>query len=174
MLDPFGLKPIPISGMVTLPVSGPLMTSANALFGNNSMLQLVSDNSSGMTAGETLAVLCEHAGLPFAQVKRATMTPTPYAIHCKDIASRIGSPEYDKAAGEALDETFASWFGFFNKAETAEYLLMITVFLANRAVALSTLWIYSTRPGLCSGSRQSAAGRARFSYRCLSSYRPSG
>ena len=116
-----------------IPVSGPLMTSATALFGNNSFLHLVSDNATSMSASQTLAVLCEHGGLPFSQVIGIVKFNNLHQSRCYDVPSRLPFRAFDEYAATALDEVVASWFSMFEETWDAEYLLEIAMFVANSA-----------------------------------------
>lgn len=126
MGDPFGVWYIP--------VSGPLMTSATALFGNNSFLHLVSDNATGMTPGQTLAVLCEHGGIPFTQLLGVDhLGNEGHLSNCRQIPTRVPFDEFEEHADASIDAVIASWFGMFQETYGAEYLLEIAMYLSNRA-----------------------------------------
>lgn len=135
-------------GVGKLPPAGPLMTAAIALFGNNSFLHPIADNSSALSPGQTLTLLCKQGGIPFTQVTEARLSGDLPTSRCNNIQWKSSRDGYEESAPDRLDGIIASWFGLFGRAEDAEYLLMVSTFLANKAVLRQAAMgpIYRKRP----------------------------
>lgn len=126
VLDPFDLR--------DTPAAGPLMTSASALFGNYSFLQIVRD-SPDLSAGQAQAVLCQYGRrVPFVQIWRMAQSPNDqHVLDCQNSAGRQDLDD-DEDGERDLDEIVASWASNFREESDAEFLLLVSTFLANRAV----------------------------------------
>lgn len=140
VLDPFDLQ--------DTPAAGPLMTSASALFGNYSFLQIVRD-SPDLSAAQAQAVLCQYGRrVPFVQIWGTAQSPNDkHVIDCQNSAG-LQDLDDDDGGERDLDEIVASWANNFGEEADAEFLLLVSTFLANRAVLERAIVRTSTIDGL--------------------------
>ena len=147
MPDPFEL------GFV--PASGPLMTAANALFGNNSFFQLISANSSSMNAEQTLVAICEYGDIPFSQlIHDGDAKYYEIGAECSNMRLAIGDSAEAANPDLEIDRILNSWIRKFETPTEAEYLLDITMYLANEATlrkAIAGTYEFKARPIFTSG-----------------------
>ncbi|KAJ8133150.1 hypothetical protein O1611_g471 [Lasiodiplodia mahajangana] len=124
---------------------GPLMVSAEVLFGNYSFVQLLADNATAMTPVQAYAAVCEHGSIPLSQP--AGLFVPSYAAplsRCYDAANNIrGSlSNSSRPTSDTLDtyltSILASHIGMFNNTAVAEYAFKISTYLANRAILVNT------------------------------------
>ncbi|KAK7017244.1 hypothetical protein R3P38DRAFT_2635099 [Favolaschia claudopus] len=123
MADPFGTR--------NFNISGPLMTAASALFGNYSFLN-IADPVNNLTSNQLFALMCKNGGIPFA-LPIQLVNGQDFSSYCSDY--QIG---YITRSRVVADSTIASalgtwFFNRFNATENAEYILDMTMFMANRA-----------------------------------------
>ncbi|KAK6077646.1 hypothetical protein SCUP515_04844 [Seiridium cupressi] len=143
----------PFSYEYNLATAGPLMTTAEVLFGNYSFIHPVVDNSTNMTAAQTLTAICERGTIPFSQLLHLVEYgpgPTGYcsgmAIDVTYLAQKYLEDDVDRVVG-AFGRTW-------NSTTYAEYMLMISMYYANRAVLVQTTTLTATmsaRPIYASG-----------------------
>ncbi|KAJ6450164.1 hypothetical protein C8R45DRAFT_1224178 [Mycena sanguinolenta] len=124
VVDPFGTE--------HFNVSGPLITAASVLFGNNSFLN-IADPRNNFTAAQILNQMCQHGSIPFALPLAIAWSPD-FGGYCfgSDIKFETQTTE---DADSALAAMIGLWFfSRFNATENAEYVLDMSMFFANRAV----------------------------------------
>ncbi|KAF3025875.1 hypothetical protein E8E14_014819 [Neopestalotiopsis sp. 37M] len=124
---------------LNLAPGGPLMTSAEALFGNYSLLHLLAENSTNMTPAQTLVAMCTRGTLPLTQL-RHIVDDGSLASSCSSI-DLIASDDTSFDEGDLdhmIDELVGSYFANWNKTNYAEYMLMVSMYYANRAVLVNT------------------------------------
>lgn len=110
------------------------MVSANALFGNYSFLNIVRD-SPGLSALQTHAVLCEYGRrVPFTQILGMAGAPNDkHVIYCQGNADGR-DPRNEDVAVRHVDEVVASWASIFTDVADAEFLFLVSTFVANKAL----------------------------------------
>ncbi|MBE3046965.1 hypothetical protein IMZ48_31445 [Candidatus Bathyarchaeota archaeon] len=109
------------------------MTAATTLFGNSSFLHSIADNSSALIPGQILPVLCQN-GIPFSRVGLGD-EGHPHKTRCKLSPKDLrDKDDHEELVATQLNNVVASWLSFFGDPDRAEYMLLITTFLANRAV----------------------------------------
>ncbi|KAI1176376.1 hypothetical protein F4777DRAFT_273756 [Nemania sp. FL0916] len=125
---------------------GPLMVSAEVLFGNYSFVQFLADNITEMTPLQTYASVCEHGSIPFSQTGFFVATVGDYVPlrQCYDAAGNVrsavnGSYLDPEDLDRYLTIILASHVGIFNSTDLAEYAFRISTFVANRAVLINTV-----------------------------------
>ncbi|KAI4865449.1 hypothetical protein F4820DRAFT_420471 [Hypoxylon rubiginosum] len=123
----------------TASVPGPLMVSAEVLFGNYSFLQFVVDNATAMTPAQAFAAACEHGSIPFSQVVSfATFGERP-STYCYDIPHQLRGGRDMSWYDDNLASIVASHSRIFNTTDIAEYALTMSMYFANRAVLTKTV-----------------------------------
>ncbi|KAI1124911.1 hypothetical protein F5Y10DRAFT_248313 [Nemania abortiva] len=133
---PFG------SGYSSTP--GPLMVSAQVLFGNYSFVQILADNATSMTPLQAYASVCEHGSIPFSQATYLDV-PQPPLGRCFNAAGYVRTAGNNSLFNhvESLDlyltSILASHVSTFNYTLSAEYAFKISTYLANRAILLNTV-----------------------------------
>ncbi|KAI0102589.1 hypothetical protein GGR51DRAFT_527021 [Nemania sp. FL0031] len=122
---------------------GPLMVSAEVLFGNYSFVQFFSDNTTAMTPVQAYAAVCEHGSVPFSQASNLFVSQQPLD-RCYNAAGNVrgalSNASYPHLEALDLDLTsiLASHIGTFNNTDVAEYAFKMTSYLANRAILVNT------------------------------------
>ncbi|KAI2467532.1 hypothetical protein F4781DRAFT_444183 [Annulohypoxylon bovei var. microspora] len=119
-------------------VPGPLMVSAEVLFGNYSFLQFITDNSTGMTPMQVFAGMCEHGNIPFSQVLGIILYDEGPLSHCGDVADRVNYTDDETQMDDELTFIVGSHVRRFNTTSYAEYALIMSMYFANRAVLTKT------------------------------------
>ncbi|KAI1078705.1 hypothetical protein F5B20DRAFT_571469 [Whalleya microplaca] len=123
-------------------VPGPLMISAEVLFGNYSFLQFFTDNTDNMTSAQTYASVCEHGHIPFSQVIGIITFDSGPESYCGNVPNQLQF--WPDNANDYLAKIVTSHARIFNNTEYAEYALMMSMYFANRAVLTKT--VLGTRP----------------------------
>ncbi|KAI1394324.1 uncharacterized protein F4822DRAFT_45154 [Hypoxylon trugodes] len=118
---------------------GPLMVSAEVLFGNYSFLQFLTDNSTSTTPVQAFAAMCEHGSIPFSQILGIIPFDGGPASYCANIANIVNSKTSMGSYDNDITLIAASHARIFNNTEYAEYALMISMYFANRAVLTKTV-----------------------------------
>ncbi|KAK7057883.1 hypothetical protein R3P38DRAFT_2497804 [Favolaschia claudopus] len=113
-------------------VSGPLMTAASALFGNNSFLD-VADPHNNLTSAQVLQLMCRHGGIPFS-LSMHLGVGEDFHVYCSEFRIEHNSPSTTNSDGDLAMAIGMWFFKRFNDPDIAEYMLDISMFLANRAV----------------------------------------
>ncbi|KAJ5541954.1 hypothetical protein N7461_007957 [Penicillium sp. DV-2018c] len=122
--DPFGTG--------RLAMSGPLMTSAIALFGNQSWFEVAAD-SSNRTFPPAVQQICQQGRIPFSNLAYSIFES--FRGVCSAIATdRSMWSDTD----EALSVLLGDWVYSFNNTNTAEMALLTSMYLANRAMLTQT------------------------------------
>ncbi|OTA78493.1 hypothetical protein M434DRAFT_402231 [Hypoxylon sp. CO27-5] len=125
-------------------VPGPLMVSAEVLFGNYSLLRFITNNVTGMTPTQAYESLCEHGNIPFTQPIGIVMYGPGPESYCFDAASKVrdtldtSGDRYTYNLDRYLTNIVAAHARLFNTTEYAEYALMMSMYFANRAVLTKT------------------------------------
>ncbi|KAI1334528.1 hypothetical protein F5Y15DRAFT_287993 [Xylariaceae sp. FL0016] len=125
-------------------VAGPLMVSAEALFGNYSLLRFIADNTTQMTPAQAYATVCETGRIPFSQSNNLYQIGGGPDTFCADAAGHIqttfntSDDSYHYDLDDFLSRITASHAFRFNLTQSAEYALMVSMFYANRAVLTKT------------------------------------
>ncbi|KAI0875307.1 hypothetical protein GGS24DRAFT_455705 [Hypoxylon argillaceum] len=127
---------------------GPLMVSAQALFGNYSFVQWFADNVTEMTPLQAYASVCEHGSIPFSQIEyfftSASSRPIASCFNAAGNIQRALSHGPNPIPGllDDLDSdltlVLATHVGTFNDTDIAKYALEISMYLANRAILVHT------------------------------------
>lgn len=126
-----------------IPAPGPLMSAAQALFGNGSFLRLVAENATKLTPSQTLAAICRPGDIPFSQVTATFVSRYWHMVVCLDPPQDIREiTDIDYL----IDKVVSSFLGYFEEPYMAEYVLEIAVFLANQATLQAATPQYSARP----------------------------
>lgn len=126
----FGRPALNPYGLVDMVASGPLMMSAAAIFGNTFFLNIPRDNATGLSTEQTLRIICEQGRIPFTEVVGASTLDGRWRSNCEGIATRDGESDADTR----LDEIVNAWMVRFEDAADAEFLLLVSAFVANTAV----------------------------------------
>ncbi|KAI0014212.1 hypothetical protein F4779DRAFT_211979 [Xylariaceae sp. FL0662B] len=125
-------------------VPGPLMVSAEVLFGNYSLLRFVADNTTMMTPAQAYASVCEQGSIPFSQAIHIIIPDNGPVSYCYNAAGKVrdtldaSRDRYDYDLDDYLTYIVASQAGLFNNTDYAEYALMMSMYFANRAVLTKT------------------------------------
>ncbi|KAH8660263.1 hypothetical protein BX600DRAFT_499472 [Xylariales sp. PMI_506] len=119
--------------------SGPLMTSAEALFGNYSFLHPLADNSTNMTAAQALVSVCERGTIPFSQLLYIIQIGTGPVGYCSGTAGFVELASSPDSLDANLDRVVASFVTNFNSTDYAEYMLMVSMYFANSAILSKTV-----------------------------------
>lgn len=121
------------------------MVAAEALFGNFSMLQFLSDTTLNLTSTQALLAMCQHGNPPFSRLTAFTYTNT-FLIgdRCRNIAAHLqGTDRYRGAdpiyMADTLLLSLMQPFVSNGSEDVAEYLLSIAMYLANEAVLTETV-----------------------------------
>lgn len=127
--DAYQLGPGPIDpyNIVDYYAAGPLMTSAIALFGNQSFFALAS-NATKSTAASALTSICQFDIIPFTRIVLTQFEKSDDS--CYDLAYALGSDDvYDN-----LMNVVYTWITSFNDTKSANMALDIATYFANEAV----------------------------------------
>lgn len=125
-------------------VPGPLMVSAEVLFGNYSLLRFITNNITGMTPVQAFEGVCEHGNIPFTQPIGIVMYGSGPESYCYDAAGKVRDvlnateDRYTYNLDEYLTIIAATHARLFNTTDYAEYALMMSMYFANRAVLTKT------------------------------------
>ncbi|KAI1140010.1 hypothetical protein F5Y05DRAFT_376858 [Hypoxylon sp. FL0543] len=125
-------------------VPGPLMVSADALFGNYSLLRFITNNVTGMTPVQAYESVCEHGNIPFTQPINMVLFGSGSESYCFNAAAKIRDTlnttgdHFTYDFDEYLTVITANHARLFNTTEYAEYALMMSMYFANRAVLTKT------------------------------------
>lgn len=97
------------------------MTSAEALFGNYSLLHSAADTSTNMNAAQTLEAMCTRGTLPLTQLLYIVDDGSP-AFSCSNIDSVSSNDLYPDVNDleHMIDEVIGSYFANWNKTNSAE------------------------------------------------------
>ncbi|KAI1321938.1 hypothetical protein F5Y16DRAFT_387995 [Xylariaceae sp. FL0255] len=126
----------PLSGAS---VPGPLMVSAEVLFGNYSFVRFLADNTTNMTSIETYTSVCEGSRFPLSQViGLISLSVDPWG-YCSDTVDNIEFLEKEGAAADQMSMLLLGYTQIFNATQDAEYALMIIMYFANRAILTKTI-----------------------------------
>ncbi|KAK2755085.1 hypothetical protein FQN54_006614 [Arachnomyces sp. PD_36] len=127
--DPFGTY--------TQHASGPLMTSAIAMFGNQSFFYIAA-NSTDESHPPPHVQICQSGNLPFSSYR---------GIHFsffQQYCTGAGLPGSSDHPMKDWTDLLANWFDGFNDIQNAENALVRSMFLSNRATLTQT--VYATLP----------------------------
>ncbi|KAJ5827341.1 hypothetical protein N7447_004104 [Penicillium robsamsonii] len=127
--DPYGTY------MLNMP--GPLMTSAIALFGNQSFFE-VAANSTNKTFPPAIQQICQQGRIPFSNLAIAIFGDFQgdcYAIAADNNRLSWGSPDPQ----EWLAAFLGNWFYSFNNTNDAELALLASMYVSNRAMLTQTV-----------------------------------
>lgn len=121
-------------------VPGPLMVSAEVLFGNYSFLQFIVGNTTETTPAQAYANICEHGSIPFllsglVSTRKYNGRTTGY---CYDAAAQVRDSKNMDRFNDDLTHIVAAHASMFNDTDIAEYALMMSMYFANRAVLIQT------------------------------------
>ncbi|KAI2616718.1 hypothetical protein GGR54DRAFT_649144 [Hypoxylon sp. NC1633] len=125
-------------------VLGPLMVSAEALFGNYSLLRFVANNVTGLTPTQAYEGVCEHGNIPFSQSIYFIQLGSGVPSFCSDAADKVSQnadPQrgrYDYDLDDYLTRVVGTHVRLFNSTNYAEYALMMSMYFANTAVLTKT------------------------------------
>lgn len=114
-----------------IPVPGPLMTAALALFGNGSFLNLVADDPTKMKPIQTLSTMCKYGDFPFSQLISVYSSSQLHPSACWQLGQKMDD-EPDLVA-HRINDAVAAFFSYFDNPPDAQFLLEMAVFLANEA-----------------------------------------
>ncbi|XXG99326.1 hypothetical protein Hte_005663 [Hypoxylon texense] len=123
----------------TASTPGPLMVSAEVLFGNYSFLQFITDNTTALTSKQAFAAVCEHGSIPFSQVATFDTIGERPSLYCFDIPHQLSGGHDDDWYDEDLVSVVTSHARIFNDTDVAEYALTMSMYFANRAVLTKTV-----------------------------------
>ncbi|KAI1378985.1 hypothetical protein F4677DRAFT_410243 [Hypoxylon crocopeplum] len=123
-------------------VPGPLMISAEVMFGNYSFLQFITDNTTNMTSLQSYASVCEHGRFPFSQVLGIITLDSGPESYCGNVPNELQFRSDN--ADDRLSQIITSHARIFNNTQHAEYAIMMSMYFANRAVLTKT--VLGTRP----------------------------
>ncbi|KAF8164362.1 hypothetical protein K438DRAFT_2067300 [Mycena galopus ATCC 62051] len=112
--------------------SAPLITTASALFGNNSFLN-IADPHNNLTATQLLTLMCQHGSIPFA-LPIAIQSSPDFSDYCNGFAIAFDTKTTEDADSSLADVMGTYFFNRFNDIFNAEYILDMSMFFANRAV----------------------------------------
>lgn len=139
----FGTMPIDPFGTSHLMMSGPLMTSAIAIFGNESFFYIAA-NSTNETFPPAKAQICQQGRMPFQRL--GLLDFTDFQNNCYNISDL----RQQRTDDESLARLIYSWAYGFNDTVTAEKALTISMFFANQAMLVRTIdytsGLFSGRP----------------------------
>lgn len=110
--------------------AGPLMTSAIALFGNQSFCALAS-NATNATASTALSVICQFDLLPFTRLVLTEFNKADSPCYNLDWNLNSGDPA---DIYTSLMDLAYSWISAFNDTRTASQALDMATYFANEAV----------------------------------------
>ncbi|KAJ6188119.1 hypothetical protein N7519_003027 [Penicillium mononematosum] len=126
--DPYG------TGMLNM--SGPLMTSAIALFGNQSFFE-VAANSSNQTFPPAVQQICQQGRLPFSNL--AFTIFGNFQSDCSKIATDRSFSSGFADPEEKLAGLIGDWFSSFNNTNSAEMALLASMYVSNRVMLTRTV-----------------------------------
>lgn len=128
-LYPYTLAPAPVDpyNIVNYYAAGPLMTSAIALFGNQSFFALAS-NATNSTASSALTSICQFDILPFTRIVLTKFGESDGS--CYDLAYTLGSGD----VYASLTNMIYTWISAFNDTESANMALEMATYFANEVV----------------------------------------
>ncbi|KAJ8116922.1 hypothetical protein ONZ43_g4328 [Nemania bipapillata] len=126
-------------------IPGPLMVSAEVIFGNYSFVQFLANNITEMSPLQAYASVCEHGNIPFSQVGYLSTSAGPTSLdYCYNAAGDVysslngGSYASPQALNTDLTTILAAHTATFSNTDIAEYALKISTYLANRALLINT------------------------------------
>ncbi|KAI0199487.1 hypothetical protein F4808DRAFT_471499 [Astrocystis sublimbata] len=119
-------------------VPGPLMVSAQVLFGNYSFVNQLADdpNSTNLTSYQQFLSVCEHSRFPFTPAIGLT-TPNAYG-YCSDAANINDEGDSSLDFIFPLSQMLIGSMQLFNDTAQAEYALIMSMYYANRAMLVKT------------------------------------
>ncbi|PYH32803.1 uncharacterized protein BO87DRAFT_361993 [Aspergillus neoniger CBS 115656] len=125
--------------------AGPLMTSALALFGNQSFLNAASYAITTNTTRSALFSICQFNALPFTRLSLTSFSTA--GDTCEDLLWDIDRSS-DDYWYQYLMNTIYIWIASFNDTQSAATALDMATYFANEAVLTSTAtqdWSYNSR-----------------------------
>ncbi len=128
-LDPFGTK-----GLV---ISGPLMTSAISIFGNQSFFY-IAENSSNTTFQTAIVQICQQGNIPFSRL--ASTQAMSFHTFCDKVAS---DPDDKERSRQHLGPFLGCWIKAFEETDNAEEFLSASMYFANQAMLTQTVEVFS-------------------------------
>jgi hypothetical protein len=112
------------------------MTSAIALFGNQSFFE-VAANSSKKTFPPAIQQICQQGQLPFSNLAFSIFTD--FQSNCAAIGTDHGRLSWDNSdPQELLASLLGDWFYSFNDTNSAEIALLASMYISNRAMLTQT------------------------------------
>ncbi|THU89073.1 hypothetical protein K435DRAFT_969251 [Dendrothele bispora CBS 962.96] len=136
-IDPFPLPPD-----TKLNVSGPLMTSAVALFGNSSFLNIASDTVYNMTSKQQLLAMCVYGNIPFTQVMSIIANFEEYCGGVVQLANIVNNTQalHEERAAVQVNGLVGDWtYSIFNNTLYAKEALEMSMYFANEALMMKTV-----------------------------------
>ncbi|RAL00317.1 uncharacterized protein BO80DRAFT_425814 [Aspergillus ibericus CBS 121593] len=133
----FVLGPAPVDpfNTVELYAAGPLMTSALALFGNQSFFGAASNASNSSSARSALSDICRFDAFPFNRLESAGFNMA--AAYCDELLWTLEYHDNDFLYQQLLFTVY-TWIASFNVTETAATALNMATYFANEAVLTNT------------------------------------
>jgi hypothetical protein len=128
----WGTRPVDPFGTTGLFMSGPLMTSAIAMFGNQSFF-FIASNSSESTFPPALTQICQQGNVPFSRL--GLLKFDGFQGACTDIATTRSEVQQD--VGD-LASLIWNWVSNFKDNTTAREALAVSMFLSNQAMLTIT------------------------------------
>ncbi|KAF2139223.1 uncharacterized protein K452DRAFT_300300 [Aplosporella prunicola CBS 121167] len=121
-LDPYGTD--------SLNVSGPLMTSAIAIFGNESFFHIAA-SSNGSSAAAARDEICRQGNIPFARYSYNMFGKMP--DYCNKTLDE------DSTSSRTLARLMNGWLWYWNDTKNARELLKASIFLASHETLAQTV-----------------------------------
>ncbi|PYI03330.1 hypothetical protein BO78DRAFT_472076 [Aspergillus sclerotiicarbonarius CBS 121057] len=134
----FALGPAPVDpfNTVELYAAGPLMTSALALFGNQSFFSAAGNATNSSSARSALFSICRFDAIPFTRLDMTGFSEAA-AGSCEELLWTLDHEDNEVLYLELL-YTVYTWIASFNVTQTAATALNIATYFANEAVLTNT------------------------------------
>ncbi|PLB37508.1 uncharacterized protein BDW47DRAFT_117926 [Aspergillus candidus] len=140
-LNMWNTEPADPYGTYMLNTSGPLMTTAIALFGNQSFFEMAA-NASDKTFPPAAQQICQQGRLPFSNLGITVFND--FQRMCGSLISGVFGSPIGGEPDEVLTSLIGNWVSSFNDTTAAELGLIAGMYLSNRAMLTQTVTASST------------------------------